>query len=92
METGLYYLESRYYNPEIGRFINADRYVSTGTGLLGFNMFAYCDNNPVNCVDPSGCFLECFLDDCDITDDFDKSMSGGGGVPRTVPQQLTRVG
>lgn len=46
-ETGLYYLQSRYYNPEIGRFINADGYVSTGQGLLGNNMFAYCGNNPV---------------------------------------------
>ena len=46
-ETGLYYLQSRYYNPEWGRFINADGYVSTGQGLLGNNMFAYCLNNPI---------------------------------------------
>ena len=56
-ETGLYYLQSRYYNPTIGRFINADGYVSTGQGLLGNNMFAYCANNPVNCVDPTGEFV-----------------------------------
>lgn len=36
------------------RFINADGYVSTGTGILGHNMFAYCDNNPVNYSDPYG--------------------------------------
>lgn len=36
------------------RFINADGLVSTGTGILGHNMFAYCDNNPVNCSDPTG--------------------------------------
>ena len=53
-ETGLYYLQSRYYNPAMGRFINADGYVSTGTGLLSFNMFAYCVNNPANMYDPSG--------------------------------------
>ena len=53
-ETGLYYLQSRYYNPEWGRFLNADGYVSTGTGLLGYNMFAYCNNNPIMYVDPSG--------------------------------------
>lgn len=43
-ETGLYYLQSRYYNPEWGRFINADNYPSTGQGLLGNNMFAYFSN------------------------------------------------
>ena len=53
-ETGLYYLQSRYYDAETGRFINQDSYISTGTGLLGFNMFAYCDNNPVNGWDPTG--------------------------------------
>ena len=55
-ETGLYYLNSRYYDPEIGRFINADGYVSTGQGILGNNMYAYCGNNPVNRVDPTGDF------------------------------------
>ena len=53
-ETGLYYLNSRYYNPVWGRFINADGFVSTGQGISGDNMFAYCGNNPVNRYDPSG--------------------------------------
>ena len=53
-ETGLYYLQSRYYNPEMGRFISADALVSTGQGILGNNMFAYCLNNPVNYSDPFG--------------------------------------
>ena len=50
----MYYLQSRYYNPEWGRFINADALVSTGQGLLGNNMFAYCLNNPVLLYDPYG--------------------------------------
>ena len=54
VETGLYYLNSRYYDPETGRFINADGFVSTGQGILGSNMFAYCENNPVNESDSSG--------------------------------------
>ena len=56
-ETGFYYLQSRYYDPEIGRFINADSYASTdATGLLSTNMFAYCENDPVNRSDPDGEF------------------------------------
>jgi len=55
-ETGFYYLQSRYYDPEICRFINADGYVSTGTGLLGYNMYSYCNNNPVMCTDNLGEF------------------------------------
>ena len=53
-ETGFYYLQSRYYDPVVGRFINSDGYVSTGTGVLGYNMFAYCLNNPMNKVDYEG--------------------------------------
>ena len=53
-ETGLYYLQTRYYDPEVGRFINADGYLSTGQGILGKNMYSYCGNNPVNMVDEAG--------------------------------------
>ena len=53
-ETGLYYVGARYYDPEIGRFINADSQLNTSQGLLGCNMFAYCLNNPVNMSDPNG--------------------------------------
>jgi len=52
--TGLYYLQSRFYDPMVGRFINADGYVSTGQGILGFNMFTYCLNNPANFEDQDG--------------------------------------
>ena len=56
-ECDLYYLQSRYYDPSMGRFLNADVYVSTGQGILGHNMLAYCNNNPVNFSDPTGTFL-----------------------------------
>ena len=55
-ETGLYYLNSRYYDPETCRFLNADGVVQTGQGMLDKNMFAYCSNNPVMHKDPSGQF------------------------------------
>ncbi len=55
-ETGFYYLNSRYYDPETCRFLNADGYVATGQGMLDKNMFAYCENNPINRVDANGMF------------------------------------
>ena len=61
-ETGLYYLESRYYNPATSRFINADSAAATGQGLLGNNMFAYCNNNPVVRQDNSGEAFETVFD------------------------------
>ncbi len=57
-ETGFYYLQSRYYDPFVGRFLNADRYASTGQGIIGCNMFAYCNNNPVIYKDETGQFLK----------------------------------
>ena len=62
-ETGLYYLQSRYYDPNTCRFINADSYASTGQGLMGYNMFAYCANNPVNMSDFYGCFAQQIIKD-----------------------------
>jgi RHS repeat-associated protein len=52
-ESSLYYLRSRYYNPEWGRFINADALVGTG-GLLSHNILSYCQNNPINYHDKGG--------------------------------------
>ena len=53
-ETGYYYCLSRYYNPEWRRWISADVYMDTEDGILSTNMYAYCQNDPVNLVDPSG--------------------------------------
>ena len=56
METGYYYLQSRYYDPSTGRFLNADdiKYLGTTDCSVGFNLFSYCDNNPVNRSDVNG--------------------------------------
>ena len=53
-ETGLYYLQSRYYNPEWGRYINADSIGGAVGELLSHNVFAYTGNNPVNREDLNG--------------------------------------
>ncbi len=50
----LYYLNSRYYDPATGRFINADHYISTGQGMLCANMFVYCSNSPQMFIDMCG--------------------------------------
>ena len=55
-ESGFYYLNSRYYDPVVGRFLNADGYISTNQGISEHNMFAYCGNNPINRADTSGQF------------------------------------
>jgi len=53
-EIDLYYLNSRFYNSNIGRFINADGLLGQQGNILGHNMYAYTQNNPIMFVDPSG--------------------------------------
>ena len=60
-EIGLYYLQSRYYDAEVGRFINADDVnliPVMQSGLKGTNLFEYCNNNTVNMEDPTGRWCE----------------------------------
>ena len=55
-ETGFYYLQSRYYDPEVGRFINADGVMGVNSDMTTYNLFAYCGNNPVVRYDNTGMF------------------------------------
>jgi len=84
-EIALYYLNSRFYDPQVGRFINADGIVGANGGLQGYNMFAYCNNNPVAFADPTGYFLM-YSSGFDVTSsqhlmmrDYGGLYSGGGG-------------
>jgi len=53
-ETGLYYLNSRYYNPQTGRFLNADGNCGVVGNIQSYNVFEYGFNHPVNAIDPTG--------------------------------------
>ncbi|MGN1371988.1 MAG: DNRLRE domain-containing protein [Candidatus Coprovivens sp.] len=53
-ETKLYYLNSRYYNPEWGRFINGDSILLANKDVVSGNLFQYVSNNYIMCVDPNG--------------------------------------
>ena len=53
-DTGLYYLNARYYNPEIGRFLSQDSYRGELDDVDQWHLYAYCANNPINYVDSSG--------------------------------------
>ena len=79
-ETTLYYINSRYYDPSVGRFVSADVLISTGQGLLGYNMFAYCRNNPVCRIDISGYADEEADLDGETKDDLFPDPMGGGGT------------
>ena len=57
-ETEFYYLQSRYYDPVTGRFLNADGYINANGDMIGYNMYAYCSNSPVMYTDPTGLLCE----------------------------------
>ena len=58
-ETGWYYLQSRYYDPIVKRFINLDFWFTDCPNILNFNLFVYCGNSPTNNYDPQG---KCYFD------------------------------
>ena len=72
-DTQLYYLQTRYYNPANGRFLNGDS--ALYNSILGFNLYAYCVNNPIMLVDPTG---EWFVIDDVFTGPIDEIIIIGG--------------
>ena len=72
-ENGLYHLRSRYYSPEVERFLNGDSIDNLGVSgtVTGYSMFSYCENNPVKYVDSEGKFI------CAITGAIAGAITGG---------------
>ena len=93
-ETGFYYLQSRYYDPSIHRFINTDAYVSTGQGFIGCNMFVHCLNNPIMRIDIGGYISYTFMNLDDSDDEYEgiTAMGGGGGFGSNVYYDSTAYG
>jgi len=95
METGFYYLQSRYYDPTLRRFINADSLASTGQGILGTNMFAYCGNEPIRRIEIGGNWWgsdawEWF---CDAASDvWDAISEGSESVQEVVADGANAIG
>ena len=66
-DLGMYYLQSRYYDPVVGRFISPDSLMSGVNGSLhGFNLYAYCFNNPVSYTDSEGNWPEWMEKVCEM--------------------------
>ncbi len=74
-ETGWYYLNSRYYDPQVRRFINADGIIGANGAFIGMNLFAYCNNNPVKYADYTGAFDK-YIDFSVRTNDLGNFISG----------------
>ena len=86
VETGLYFLKTRYYDPEIGRFITIDdiSYLDPDS-INGLNLYAYCGNNPVNSADYNGTFvLSTFLITIAIGALIGGAISGGFEIVHQV--------
>ena len=85
VETGYYYLKSRYYDPTTGRFLNSDdiKYLGTTDCSVGFNLFSYCDNNPVNRSDVNGHSW--------ISDRFNDVKNAVGKIAKSVSNTAQKV-
>ena len=74
-EIGMYYLQSRFYNPEVGRFVNADKYIAANDDQSAYMLYSYCGNCPI--------------DRCDVVGFFWKKIFNG--IKKTVRKALNKT-
>jgi len=89
-DAGLLYIGARYYEPAVGRWTSADKWLGNLYRPLSLNRYLYCEDDPVNHVDPSGYFkVETFVVNLIV-------LGGGGvllgGLPGAVAGALAAVG
>ena len=96
-ESGLYYLQSRYYDPVVGRFINADGVLGVSSDSSTCNLFVYCGNNSISRVDPSGCYwvgvspTGNVFKDMTMAEKYDIERSGSSGWHFYTPGEYQSV-
>lgn len=84
-ETKLYYLNSRYYNPNWGRFINADGIICSNSDITSLNLFSYVSNDFINKVDENGNFLIRVILKAFIIKSVTKAISSMVGKKKNLP-------
>jgi RHS repeat-associated protein len=86
-ETGLYYVNARYYNPNLGRFLQTDPIGMSG----GTNLYAYVGNDPINLFDPTGHGASICQDGNNITINLSTYFYGPDATPSTVNAYTTAI-
>ena len=86
-ETNLYYLNSRYYSPELCRFLNADQIVCSNYDVISFNLYLYVSNNFINYKDYIGKGIPDFL--LHLLDPLGTLLNG---IPRPTTSQISSIG
>ena len=89
-EIAKYYLQSRYYDPITGRFVNGDEiaYIGIARTILSYNINAYCDNNVINLEDRMGCYAGALVLNASVT----ATMSGAlPGIMSGISASLASI-
>ncbi|MGI6746438.1 MAG: RHS repeat-associated core domain-containing protein [Acutalibacteraceae bacterium] len=86
-DTGLFYVGSRYYDPEVGRFISPDAVIDNRS-ILGTNLYSYCWNNPVNMHDQTGYYAATLV----LTASATVSLSGAlTGIMASISASIASI-
>ena len=87
-ENGLYYLNARFYDPEIARFIQEDTYRGNTADPLSLNLYTYCVNNPMKYYDPTGHASQPIGDDGVYRGIYDQTYFWNGVAYDHIPEGM----